>query len=439
MRPIIVLLVLALVVSATSPLAIVSAEDSIKPLYDNWKPIPDNLPWYPIGVFGDNRPSDVNQIDLPEPYYRIIEELRNITPIAIIGTGDHTGRGTTQQIDKLAATLQGLENVWLALGNHDLNDKKVSYWKQVIGPENYYRDDIPGWRIVIVNCDMFPVMNLRNTLTNLLNVHDRYIILVVHRPLYPDVDHNLEDAAKTVVENAIRTHPNIKIVLQGHWHGYAVAEKAGIEYIVTGGAGAPLYSWPSTVPGAKDVVKLKYHYIVMILYPNGTYVYKPISLVGRIQVIRINETAYKIVNTKKDLHNEPTWMPVRINYTINGKTYYVVLKASYGTTIVNYKLVGDKVAFYTNSSDWYVYTLTSNPEEAEVYSSQDMLNLWMATTTSKTPESTTPTTSQTPSTTTGETTSNVPEEGSNNILLYAGIAIAVVIVVAALVLFTRKK
>jgi hypothetical protein len=46
---------------------------AFNPLMDQrLKPIPQNLPWYPIMIFGDNRPSNIYANYPPEVFYRVV-------------------------------------------------------------------------------------------------------------------------------------------------------------------------------------------------------------------------------------------------------------------------------------------------------------------------------------------------------------------------------
>ena len=338
-----------------------------------YRVVPDNLPWYFLIVFGDNRPSDTSSIKLPSVYYRIIDEVRVVKPFAIIGTGDHTGRGTREQIDEFINSLKGLENVWVCLGNHDLYSGELDYWIERVAPEFYYVDEIPGWRIAFINVEAEPLDRFNNEAKDLFkDVKDRKVILVIHHPLYPDVKHNiieLRDGVKRMntLLQLINKY-NVSLVLQGHWHGYAETTVNNTKYIITGGAGAPLYWSPMNVD-AERVAKGKYHYLILILYPNGTYTYTPVDIAtGEIDVIAVNETTYLINNTKTDLWGNPVEVPVRLNITINKQLHYIVLMAKPNTTtLVSYKWSNNTPILVTNTDKFYIYIPTNDPEKAIVY------------------------------------------------------------------------
>lgn len=149
--------------------------------------------------------------------------------------------------------------------------------------------------------------------------------------------------------------------------------KDHVEYIITGGTGAPLCDRPAIVHNATDVVKGKYHYMILILYSNGTYEYRLVSVTSEIVVKELNETAYIIFNNKTNIYGEPIDIPVRLEYEINNKMYYIVLMTNNGVIIVNYKIIQNSVLFYINSTKWYVYSPTIDPNVAELYIDTEMI------------------------------------------------------------------
>lgn len=352
---------------------VVSIAYSINLVNESYRSIPDGLPWYFLVVFGDNRPSDTHSVELPSVYYRIVGEVRVLAPFAVIGTGDHTGRGTREQINEFINSLKGLENVWVCLGNHDLYSSELDYWVRNVAPEFYYVDDIPGWRIVFVNTNAEPLGKFINE-THILfqGAGGRRIILVIHYPLYPDVKHNiveLDDGVERMkVLLQLINEYNVSLVLQGHWHGYAETTVNNTKYIITGGGGAPLYWSPMNID-AERVAKGKYHYLILTLFPNGTYTYTPVDArIGEIKIIRINETTYLIKNTKVDLWGNPIEMPVRLNITVNKQLHYIVLMAKPNTTtLVSYIWNNNTPILTTNTDKFYIYIPTNDPEKPIVY------------------------------------------------------------------------
>ena len=459
------LISLILLVSLILLLGTAYAQQQAHSLYEESRTvIPDNLPWYPVVVIGDNRPTNVNSIQLPKIFYMVVNETKEIYPIAVIGTGDHTGMGTQEQINVLYNVLKGLQNVWLALGNHDLDAHQEKYWIQVIAPDHYHVDDIPGWRVFILNSECRLSMQWKaqvNTIWN--NLGNRSLILVFHRPIYPKVEHNLDPERAKYLLNKIAQHGHVKLVLQGHWHGYASEVKKGITWIITGGAGAPLYDYPKTPPDNATIVLERNHYIVLILYPNQTFTYEPILAgngSGTLKIIRINTTAYKIINTKLDIFKKPAWIPVRLHVNVSGWDVYAsLIVPPNATIIVNYEINGYDVKITSNATNWYAYATpfggannavvgkpVNNVAELKLYKLQTTTTT-ATTTTTTTFTTTTTTTSQTSSTTTTSqlatpTTTIVQQttaqKGSQTEILAISAAIIIGAIIAAIFIVKKK-
>ncbi|MET1160272.1 MAG: metallophosphoesterase family protein [Thermoprotei archaeon] len=400
---------------------ITSDNGDIVPLYDKTRRIiPNTLPWYPILVFGDNRPENTGSAKYNPVFYRMIREFDEIYPIAVIGSGDHVGIGYEYQYVELYKVFNEtrLENIWLAIGNHDVDvSEGWDNWAKYIGPEYYYIDDIPGWRIGIVNTETRLTMYWERQLRSMYeNISNRSLVLVFHRPVYPDLDHNIRSDWIPITLNIFRELGFPKIVLQGHWHGWAYEVRYNTTWIVTGGAGAPLYTYEVPQPENGEVVIGVYHYTVLILYPNQTFRFYPVSILnGTLSVNKINDTAYLVTNTKLDVHGNPVEIPVRIKYEYNNYDVYVALMATpMENTIVVFKPLNETHLLITcNSTDWYAYAYnTMDPDNSPVYIPRDnttivdLSQLLQLQTTTQTPQTTVsipPSTTTTTATTTPTT------------------------------------
>jgi len=328
--------------------------------------IPNNLPWYFLVVFGDNRPSDTSSIAPPVIFREILDETRLLYPLAVIGTGDHTGKGIKAQIDELYDLLinSGLENVWLAIGNHDKTSGQISYWTEKIAPESYFIDDIPGWRIAIINSET-DLTNWKNQLKNALGAaSNRNVILVFHRPAYPYVKHNLDPDKVSALIEMIETYDHVKLVLEGHWHGYGYQVTGGITWLITGGAGAPLYSYPSHPYGNAVLVLHKYHYVILILYPNGTFRITPVlagSAGGKIIIKKMNRSTIQIKNTKLDIFGKPTAIPVRLKVNCGKWIVYSVIMIPPDSSVnIRYEVHDDVLRISCNAKTWFSYAVPTN-------------------------------------------------------------------------------
>ncbi len=321
--------------------------------------IPESLPWYPIAAFGDNRPENTAATELPSTYYQLINEVKATRPFALLGTGDHVGAGRLDQIITFLNTLAGIENVLVIEGNHDIGPAH-SYWLEEVAPEMYYWDELPGWRVVLFSTEMSRTeyQRLQSFLDMALNT-SRHVILVFHRPAYPDIGYNMDPGMRSILMSEVRKYGNVKLALQGHWHGFAEESVNGTLFIITGGAGAPLYQ-----SGGKN------HYLYIVLEPEGAYEVILVALgpgSGEVAVKQLGDEVI-VSNTKIGINGSPVKIPVRVRLPIDGADVYAVMMAPPGTTAVETVVDGDEIVVSINASTrWYIYYET--PEGAVVNSS----------------------------------------------------------------------
>lgn len=423
MRSRLVILVFGLILSIilftpsfTSNTTFTSDNQEITPLYNatRWV-IPDTLPWYPIVVVGDNRPQNTHDINPPEIFYDIVNESKQIYPVAFIGTGDHLGIGSKEQFERFYWILKNssIQNIWLAIGNHDLelHSESMNYWLTYFGPEYMYIDDIPNWRIAIINSETRLSMNWKNQILGAYNdLENRSLIFVFHRPIFPKVNHNLDNERSSIFMNIVKNKDHVKLVLQGHYHGWGMQVKNNITWIITGGAGAPLYSYANNVMKQDlEIINYEYHYMILILYPNQTFTYIPVKMgagSGELRVEKINNTAYLIHNTKLTIYNTSASIPVRIHYNLSiGSLYIQLFVPPNSNTIVNLEDTGEKYIVKSNATSWYAYLYNeTDPDHSPVYKPQNNIIELKCVTPTTTVTSTISTTTTTTITTTITTT-----------------------------------
>jgi predicted phosphodiesterase len=207
-----------------------------------------------FGVIGDNRSGD-------RIYAKIVEAMMRHEPDFVINTGDVIpnpgNRAQWKNFWELSKPITC--PYYLAPGNHDIDDHKSQrVWRDEVrlpGNETYY-----SW---VRNNNLFVVLNtcdpddyrkitgaqwawLKKTLGSKRKYDHKFVI--VHHPLYmwrgathygksldkyPALRDELHELFKA---------SGVDIVFAGHEHTYRRMEKDGIKYIVTGGAGARLYS-----------------------------------------------------------------------------------------------------------------------------------------------------------------------------------------------------
>ncbi|ADV64814.1 metallophosphoesterase family protein [Desulfurococcus mucosus] len=364
-----VITLLLLVLPSLMPPPGVSAQTPLSLYEKTRRVIPGNLPWYPLIIIGDNRPSDVNAVDPPGVFYQAVNEAENALPLAFIGLGDHVGLGTLDQYVKLYEILNKtrLENIWMTPGNHDVaysgvNGTGFDFWRQFIGPDSMVVDDIPGWRIALIDSETDISTWGQQIQAAYNSTGGRMLLLGFHRPLYPNVNHNLKQGYDTVLLGYMNSNGWPALVLQAHFHAWVSYRYNGTEFLIVGGTGAPLYSCTDvSAPGA--VCSSTFHYLVLTLYPNGTYTYTPVKLgegSGTLRVIPLNSTAYLVANSKIDVYGNPVEYPVRLRFKAQGLDVYVVARipASSGVVFALDPATGRLLV--SQGVDYYVYIASSN-------------------------------------------------------------------------------
>jgi len=323
---------LLIVLGITLQAAQLSAGGSPNPLINETRTgIPEGLDWYPVAVFGDNRPEWTHYVKYPSVFYRIVDDMKTLNPVAVIGTGDHVGEGRPQQYEELYRTLSGLSNVWLVPGNHDFHwPGSHTYWHDYIGPDNYIIKSIPGWTFIFIDAVTSNATLFNQTVKDLFSQAGtaRSIAIVTHYPVEPWLNHNLNQTDAGPEKQATMKYYihkyNVSLVLEGHWHGYAEKREGTTLYIVTGGAGAPLYHAPSG-SDADKIIEGLHHYLVFIFYPNGTYTYTTVyPEYGDLRVVKVNESTVLIHNTRLTLERKPATLPFRVDLS-DGSANYTVL------------------------------------------------------------------------------------------------------------------
>jgi hypothetical protein len=423
------MIILALTLSASF------ATSNDAPYLGKHEEIPDNLPWYFVAVFGDNRPSTTWLVKYPDVYYMLINEVSISNPFAVIGTGDHTGSGLLEQMLEFVRTVENLSNVWVIEGNHDIGGSEArTYWLSNIAADMYFRDDFPGWRFIFFSTELPRTKwdNLTMFLNQSLNTN-RKAVLVFHRPLFPYVDHNIDSDLASLIKPVIRSHDNVVLALQGHWHGYTSQVIGGVRYVITGGAGAPPYD-----PGTA------YHYLYLILYPNGTYMLTTVKIKeGNLTVKRSNDSVI-ITNTKLDIYLDNVSIPMRTWISYKDINVSVVLIANPGNTTISILKEDSNVYLTINpETQWYAYYATEN--ETDVLIPEDNRVLIYVepspTTTSTITTTTTTSTTSTTTTTTKTTTSSTTETGVQTPpkIPVVELAVAIAVVAALIILIRRLK
>ncbi|MCL6600610.1 MAG: metallophosphoesterase [Alicyclobacillus macrosporangiidus] len=218
-----------------------------------------------------------------------IQKAVEFDPLLIFHTGDAVFSGTTTQLN----TFRNLVNKTLSdagrsdipffvtPGNHDATKTgSFANYQRIIGPLQYTVDSPRlGFRLVTVNdatqvargvYEIAPAQ-LRFAAQN-LRMARKYKFLGLHVPPRVGAFKNFQLSDSTLnrghgllkLERIIRQN-HVKGVLAGHVHGFFQTRAAGTDYVISGGAGAPL-------------VTGQLQHITLVTLRNGRVTYREVPI-----------------------------------------------------------------------------------------------------------------------------------------------------------------
>lgn len=250
-------------------------------------------PWQFIAM-GDGRNWEENSTN--EVREKVIDSIVENNPNLefILHSGDMVQSGGEQDdwdryYEDIDIAVQNDVQFYYAVGNHEIytyrlpddsygpEDSDFSTYMENVempGNERYYSFDFNQIHFIVINTE--EVWNSRdyefditpeqeNWIISDLEANEKeFIIAMFHRPAYSVRNqYRVEDAAEIrKVLEPIFIEYGVDLCFSGHDHYYYRTIRKDITYVVTGGAGAPLYTPSSTeyaIDG--DVYFAKYHYI----------------------------------------------------------------------------------------------------------------------------------------------------------------------------------
>ena len=193
---------------------------------------------YKFVVTGDNRDGD--QILL-----KVFKDAERFQPRFAIHTGDFIPSGTQQQyltfIDHLK---KAIFPVIPAIGNHDAYKGGRKWYNQYFG-KSYFAFDHGSDRFIFLdNAEGVITAGQMEWFEKQLKLKRRYKFVAMHKPAYNTVWFHAfsGESAEKMLQLVDKYKPNY--VFYGHIHIYDKMVRNGVTYIVSGGAGAPLYRMP---------------------------------------------------------------------------------------------------------------------------------------------------------------------------------------------------
>lgn len=222
-------------------------------------------------AFGDTRTDAV-------AHQSVVDRIVALSPEFVLHTGDMVADGTiAAQWDTFFAVEQDLLRqtpFFGALGNHERNSANYIEAFHLPGNERWYSFDYGDAHLVALQIDGYgdyaPGSAQYTWLENDLAATDRHWkIVFFHIPPYSAGTHGNDSAVLDVRDKLVPLleQYDVDLVLNGHDHDYERSVAGDITYIVTGGGGAPLYSW--TNPHTYTVYFTSTYHCVSITVDGG--------------------------------------------------------------------------------------------------------------------------------------------------------------------------
>lgn len=207
---------------------------------------------YTFAIIGDNRSGD-------RVYKKVIHQMNLRKPLFVVNTGDVIPNpGNRKQWANFREISKEITiPYFLVAGNHDIDDKESQdVWRDEVdlpGNETHYSFVVGRDLFVILNsCE--PGLDRKiagqqlewlGKILNLAKYERQFVFL--HHPLF--LSANADYSGKSMDKypelrdslHRLFVEKRVNAVFAGHEHTFWRAEKDGVDYIITGGAGAPLY------------------------------------------------------------------------------------------------------------------------------------------------------------------------------------------------------
>jgi 3',5'-cyclic AMP phosphodiesterase CpdA len=223
-------------------------------------------------VLGDNRPGKDGKVS--PVFIKMIDQISKMDPAPafVVHTGDIVSGGKTEvlrkQFDDFKKAIEPVKMpFYITPGNHEINDSVNNeiLFRQTFGSP-YQSFNFENSHFILLSSEIPSETNriignqynwLQKDLKKNKGVENKFVF--IHAPFYPvsvhvgdSMDQYPQD--RNQVFDLLKRY-KISYIFAGHEHLYNKMKKDGVTQIITGGAGAPLYTFKSS--GGY------YHYLVV--------------------------------------------------------------------------------------------------------------------------------------------------------------------------------
>ncbi len=195
-----------------------------------------------FAVCGDNRQGEA-------VYRGILAQVQQDGSAFLINTGDLVNAGTARQFKAFAGLMQGFSIPFYPVpGNHDNADGLLTAYLRYSGaPAANYAFDYGPAHFALVDSSLGDVApSVMAWLAHDLEATRQPLkFVVVHHPPFDPAgtDHIMRRGNAQFMQ--LMAAKGVDWVLAGHIHSFDHAVHDGVHYLITGGAGAPLYPVPA--------------------------------------------------------------------------------------------------------------------------------------------------------------------------------------------------
>ena len=191
-------------------------------------------------------------------------------PDFTVHSGDLVDEGTFEEnwdrFFEAAGPLLRTGGFWPSIGNHEVGAKQYFDLFVLPEPESYYTFTSGPAQFFILDANWRERKDPKQLAwfaEELRKCKARFRFVVLHHPVVscPDDDFVFDkESSMYALYGRMLEEGKVNVVFQGHNHNYQRAERKGVVYITTGGAGAPLYPVGDLTPETKFAREI-HHYV----------------------------------------------------------------------------------------------------------------------------------------------------------------------------------
>jgi hypothetical protein len=241
-----------------------------------------------IAVYGDVRGGH-------RKHAEIVRRIREEDPDLVLGTGDLVMRGSDegdwQRFFAVAGELLATVPFWSSTGNHDMGragDARRRFGDVFVLPAAAARPEWASWysfdagdvHVTMLDSNAYDepaqLAWLAGDLADARRRGARVLVTLTHDGPFSRGTHmGNQDAALRYVP--VLVAHGTTLLVSGHDHIYQRGRQAGLDYVVSGGGGAPLYPIVCGVPGKRACkyddgmqrAAKEHHYLLLTVYPDS--------------------------------------------------------------------------------------------------------------------------------------------------------------------------